>query len=142
MAFAEFLRLHPTDAAPVSEDFPLISNQDVYLNIALIKQYHENMKKDEARQLALNVLKSVDLLHIAFKRNASLSHEERFLVMLLRAAMIRNAVILIDRPFQMVSHWQTCEFLINVLKKIDHFFSSCHIYDYSWLKEKYGDLCL
>jgi len=124
----------------VSSDIPLISNQDVYSNIALIKQYHENMGKNAAKQLALEVLKRVGLAHIAFKRNPSLLPEERFCVMLLRAAMMKNAVMVIDRPFRIMPQSKSSSFISDVLKKIDDLYTSCHIYDYSWMEEKYGDL--
>ena len=111
------------------------------MNIALIKQYHENMHKDAARQLALDVLKRVNLEHIALKRNPALVPDDRFCVMLLRAAMMKDSTIVIDRPFQIVPHWKTAQYIANVLKIIDDLYSSCHIYDYSWMEEKYGDLC-
>lgn len=111
------------------------------MNIALIKQYHENMPRSEARQLALDVLKRVDLEPIANRRNPALTPEERFCVMLLRAAMMKNAIIIIDRPFKIIPHLKTAQEIATVLKKIDDLYVSCHIYDYSWMEEKYGDLC-
>lgn len=132
---------HPAQAALVSADVPLISNQNVYMNIALIKQYHENMPKKEARQLALDVLGRVGLEHIASRRNPVLTPEERFCVMLLRAAMMKNAILVIDRPFKMIPHLKTSQYTATVLKKIDDLYVSCHIFDYSWMEEKYGDLC-
>jgi len=127
-------------AAPVSVDVPLISNQDVYMNIALIKQYHENMPRREAERLAVEYLKRLDLGHIAHKRNPALSPEERFCAMLLRAAMVKDAMILIDQPFKIISHLKNTQFITAALKKIDDLYVSCHIYDYQWLEEKYGEL--
>lgn len=124
----------------VSTNVPLISNQDVCMNISLIKEYHENLSKREARQIALEGLRRLGLEHAAFKRNPSLSPEERFCVMLLRAAMIRDAIILIDRPFRMIPHLKDIQYVGSVLKKIDDFYRSCNIYDYVWMKDKYGDL--
>ena len=88
-------------AAPVSVDVPLISNQDVWMNISLIKQYHENMPQKQAEQIVLQVLERLGLTHIANKRNPSLTSEERFCVMLLRAVMVRDALVLIDRPLKL-----------------------------------------
>jgi ABC-type lipopolysaccharide export system ATPase subunit len=127
-------------AAPVSVDVPLISNQDVYLNIALIKQYHENMPRREAERLAVEYLKRFDLGHIAHKRNPALSPEERFCAMLLRAAMVKEATILIDQPFKIIPHLKDMQFITTALKKIDDLYVSCHIYDYQWMEEKYGEL--
>lgn len=136
-----FLRDYPRQAALVSADVPLISNQDVYLNIAMIKQYHENMSKAEARHLALEVLKRVGLESIACKRNPALAPDERFCAMLLRAAMMKDAVLVIDRPFKIIPHLQTAQYIADVLGKIDDLYVSCHIFDYFWMEEKYGVLC-
>jgi ABC-type nitrate/sulfonate/bicarbonate transport system ATPase subunit len=119
---------------------PLISNQDVYMNIALIKQYHENMPRRQARQLALSCLERFGLGPIADRRNPALNTEERFCVMLLRAAMVKDAMILIDQPFQIVPHLKDGRFIMNALKIIDDLYLSCQIYDYRWMKEKYGEL--
>lgn len=120
---------------------PLISNQDVYLNIALIKAYHESgVRQEQAQQIALESLARLDLQHIAYKRNPSLSPEERFCVMLLRAAMVKDAMIFIDRPFKIIPHLKNIQFVTGILKKIDDLYLNCHIYDYSWMEEKYGEL--
>lgn len=135
-----FMREHPLQTAPVSTEAPLLSNQDVYMNIALIKQYHENMPPKDAKALALEYLARLDLASIGGKRNPALTAEERFCVMLLRASMVRDALILIDRPFNIIPHLKDTQFITNALKKIDDLYLSCHIYDYRWMKEKYGEL--
>jgi ABC-type lipoprotein export system ATPase subunit len=121
-------------------DVPLISNQDVAMNIALIKQYHENMPRLQAENVALDALRRLDLVHIARKRNPSLSSMERFCVMLLRAVMVRDSIVMIDRPFRIVPHLKDSDYIFQTLKKIDDFYTTCHIYDYVWAKEKYGEI--
>ncbi len=110
------------------------------MNIALIKEYHENMRKEQAQQIALDCLSRLGLSQIAHKRNPALSPDERFCVMLLRAAMVKDAMIVIDRPFKIIPHLKNIKYLISVLKQIDDLYLNCHIYDYSWMEEKYGDL--
>ncbi len=122
----------------MSLDVPLISNQDVYLNIALIKKYHENMKGPKAHELAFDALERLDLLPIAYKRNPALTSEERFCVMLLRATMVRNAAILIDRPYRIIPHLANSDFIFSALNKVEQYFSLCHIYDFAWVKDEYG----
>jgi ABC-type lipopolysaccharide export system ATPase subunit len=126
--------------APVSVDLPLISNQEVWMNIALIKQYHENMPRQQAESLALNALQRLNLTHIAYKRNPSLTNEERFCVFLLRACMVRKAIIMIDRPLKIIPHLQDIDFIFQTLKKIDDFYVTCYIYDYKWMADKYGEI--
>jgi ABC-type lipopolysaccharide export system ATPase subunit len=79
-------------------------------------------------------------VHIAHKRNPSLNSEERFCVMLLRAVMIRDALVMIDRPFKIIPYLKDIDYIFQTLKKIDDFYVTCHIYDYKWMAEKYGDL--
>jgi ABC-type uncharacterized transport system YnjBCD ATPase subunit len=127
-------------AAPVSVDVPLISNQDVWMNIALIKQYHENMPRFQAENMVLNALQRLDLAPIANKRNPALTNEERFCVLLLRACMVKDALVIIDRPFKIIPHLKDTDFIFQTLKKIDDFYVTCHIYDYKWMADKYGEI--
>ncbi|MRR15703.1 MAG: hypothetical protein EG826_04515 [Deltaproteobacteria bacterium] len=98
------------------------------------------MSKQRAERLSLEYLGRLGIAEIVHKRNPALTPEERFSVMLLRAAMVRDAMILIDRPFLLVPHLKDVQFITDALKKIDDLYISCHIYDYQWTKEKYGDL--
>ncbi len=127
-------------AAPVSVDVPLISNQDVWMNIALIKQYHENISHSQAENMVLDALKRLDLVNIAYRRNPSLTNEERFCALLLRACMVRDALVIIDRPFKIIPHLPNSDFIFQTLKKIDDFYVTCYIFDYQWMTEKYGEI--
>jgi ABC-type lipoprotein export system ATPase subunit len=121
----------------VSIDIPLISNLDVWVNIALIRQYHQNIREDEARQLVLQYLQRYGMEHIADKRNHALTHEERFCVMLLRAVMVAAAVVVIDRPFQMMPDQQDARFILNALNKVNDSYRGSHIFDYTWNAHRY-----
>ncbi|HQP25238.1 MAG TPA: hypothetical protein PLP16_08730 [Smithellaceae bacterium] len=110
------------------------------MNIALIKKYHDNMPRQEAWRLAVDCLGKIGLEHIAYKRNPVLTSEERFGVMLLRAAMVQAAMILIVKPFELIPHLNDIQMVTSMLKTIDELYVSCHIYDYQWMQEKYGDL--
>jgi ABC-type lipopolysaccharide export system ATPase subunit len=131
---------NPRQAAPVSVDVPLISNQSVLMNIALIKQYHENMPLAKVQPIVFSALQRLKLEHIAYKRNPDLTNEERFFAMLLRAAMVRDALIIIDRPFKIVPHLKNIDYIFQALKNIEDFYLNCHIYDYEWMREKYEAL--
>jgi ABC-type molybdenum transport system ATPase subunit/photorepair protein PhrA len=111
------------------------------MNISLIKQYHENMPLVQAHDIAITALKRLGLEDITTKRNPSLNNEERFCVMLLRAVMVRDAIVIIDRPFKIIPHLNKINFFLDTLKKIEDFYINCHIYDYKWMAERYGDLC-
>ena len=135
-----FMETNRWQAAPVSMDIPLISNQNVWMNIALIKQYHENMPIAQVEHIVFSALRRLDLEHIAYKRNPDLTNEERFYVMLLRAAMVRDALVIIDRPFKIIPHLNNIDHIFQALKNIEDFYLSCHIYDYEWMAGKYEAL--
>lgn len=67
-----------------------------------------------------------------------LSEEERFCVKVLRAAMVPNAVIVIDRPFKMLHYLKDTTFIYETLGKIEDLFTRCDILDYAQEKNRYG----
>jgi ABC-type lipopolysaccharide export system ATPase subunit len=121
----------------VSLEVPLISNLSVWVNIALIKQYHQNLSENKAEQLVLQYLQKCCLQHIANKRTSALTNKERFLVMLLRAAMVRDSIIVIDRPFKIIPEVPDDKFIYDALKIIDDSYKECHIFDFAWCKDRY-----
>lgn len=122
----------------VSPDAPLISNLSVWNNIALIRQYHQNMPVQEAKARTETLLRRFAMEPIAERRNPALTMEERFCVMLLRATMVRDAIVVLDRPFGILTDHRNGRFLRNALRKVDDLIAETHIFDYSWDKERYG----
>lgn len=121
----------------ISVDIPLISNLDVWLNIAMVKQYHQNISNSEALHLVLQYLERFGKADIAYKRNPALSHEERFYTMLLRAVMVADAVVVIDRPFQILPDLPDAGFIRDALKIVSDSYAESHIFDYSWNGARY-----
>jgi ABC-type lipopolysaccharide export system ATPase subunit len=122
----------------VSLEAPLISNLSVWENIALIPQYHQNTPRQEARLLTERLLERLDMAKISEKRNPSLTPEERFCAMLLRAALVRDAVVVLDRPFRILTNLRDGHFVLDALRKLDDLIAETYIFDYSWEKERYG----
>jgi len=122
----------------VSLDYPLISNLNVWQNIALIRQYHELLPGEAAMKDALESLDRLGLGRIAAMRNPDLREEERFAAMLLRACKIREVELLIDRPFELVPTVHDSSFFDGLLKKIVDLYKACYIFDYRWNKHRYG----
>lgn len=120
----------------VSADIPLISNLDVLRNIALIYQYHREASKKIALEFVMQGLRRYGLERIAQKKNPELSDDERFCVMVLRAAMVEKAVIAIDRPFKMLHYHNDLSFIYDTIGKIDDLFVRCDIFDYDQEKHK------
>jgi len=124
----------------VSLEAPLISNLDVWRNIALIYQYHQKVSQQHAQDFVMQCLKRYDLERIAYKRNPLLSEEERFCVKVLRAAMVAEAVIVIDRPFKMLHYVKDTNYIYETLGKIEDLFTRCDILDYTQEKNRYGHI--
>ena len=122
----------------VSIDIPLISNLNVWVNIALIKQYHENLPVDQAAEMARQLLRRFQMEPIFYKRNPHLNEEERFCAMLLRAVMVPQGVLILDRPFEILSSHGDSRFLHQTLFTVNDLFTKCYIFDYTWQKHKYG----
>jgi len=133
-----FLADHKSHLGLVSLELPLISNLPVWSNIALIRQYHENMPWEEAKTLAQDILQRFGMSATAEKRNPSLTAEERFCIMLIRAAMVRDAVVVLDRPFRIFPDLPDGRFFTDALRKVDDLIAEAHIFDYNWEKERYG----
>jgi ABC-type sugar transport system ATPase subunit len=136
---AGFLADHKSHLGLVSLEVPLISNLPVWSNIALIRQYHENMPWEEAKTLALDLLQRFGIAAAtAEKRNSSLTAKERFCIMLIRAAMVRDAVVVLDRPFRIFPDLPDGRFFTDSIRKFDDLIAEAHIFDYNWEKERYG----
>ncbi len=75
---------------------------------------------------------------IAERRNPALTMEERFCAMLLRAVMVEDAILILDRPFSILTDHGSGHFLTDALRKVDDMIAETHIFDYSWDKERYG----
>ena len=120
----------------VSAEVPLISNLDVLRNIALIYQYHRDASEKNALDFVMQCLQRYGLEKIAHRKNPELSDDERFCVMVLRAAMVEQAVIAIDRPFKMLHYHNDISFIYETLGKIDDLFVRCDIFDYDQEKQQ------
>jgi len=57
--------------------------------------------------------------------------------MLLRAAMVRDSIIVIDKPFEILPDVPDDKFIYDALKTIEDSFKECHIFDFAWFKDRY-----
>jgi len=136
-ALSDLKERHPENLGLVSTDIPLISNLNVWLNIALIRLYHLSESRLQAKRRVVGLLNRFQKREIAGLRISALDHWERYLVKLLRAAMVQDALIVIDRPFRLVPDLPDAELIENSLNRIDDLYFSCRIFDYSWNQDRY-----
>lgn len=122
----------------MSLEAPLIANLTVWSNIALIRQYHENMPWRAARALTEALLHRLGMASIVDKRNPALTTEERFCAMLLRASLVRDAIVVFDKPFSILTNLRDGRFIMEKLQKLDDLIAEIHIFDYGWEKGRYG----
>ncbi len=137
-ALAIIVRANQNRLGMVSADIPLISNLEVQQNIALILQYHEDLPRDLAYGRVLELLGRLRLEGLARLRPASLAARERFLVMLLRAVVVREASVVIERPFRILTEDKDALLLLDVLDRIKDLYHDCHIYDLAEQRDRYG----
>ena len=121
----------------VSLDAPLVSNLSVLSNIALIKQYHGGLTVPEAEDIVKIRLKKLHLEDIAEKRNPMLLEVQRFCAMVLRAVMVEDAMVVIDRPFKIMPDLDDTRFIRDVFTSVDDLFQESHIFDYLWNEKRY-----
>lgn len=95
------------------------------------------MPLNEAKDTALELLSRMDMESILGKRNSALTPEERFCIMLLRAAMVRDAILVLDRPFSILTNLRDGAFIMDALKKVDDLVAETYIFDYSWAESWY-----
>ena len=131
-----FIAAHP-ESILVSTDMPLRANLSVLDNIALIPQYRVNLDYDAAADQAWALLLLAGRQDIAFKRDPDLTHEERFVAKLLRAAIGRPPVILVDRPGMLLPDTHYPPYIAALLEKLADSLNDCWILDYRWNEPLY-----
>jgi ABC-type lipoprotein export system ATPase subunit len=125
------------DIALVSPDMPLRANLSVLDNIALIPQYQDNLSYDQAADLAWDLLVAAGVEVCHAKRDPDLSHVERFVAKLLRAAIGQPPIILLDRPAMLLPDTHYPPFLFALLEKLSKRLNDCWIVDYQWNQPLY-----
>jgi len=132
-----FLDAHP-QAARICADLPLRANLSVIENIAVIPQYRDNLGYNAAADLAWTLLTQAGYSDCAFKRDPDLSHEERFVAKLLRAAISHPPVLLIDRPGMLLPDCLYPPLVRTLLERMADRLNDCWIVDYRWNEPLYA----
>lgn len=115
----------------------MISNLSVLENIALIGQYHGRLSRRRAEAMAREYLQRLGLEELADRRNPSLQEEQRFSVMVLRAAMLEDSVLALDRPFEMMPALGESRFIYETIGKVAETRRECHVFDYFLNERRY-----
>ena len=111
---------------------PLRANLSLLDNIALIPQYRHNLDYASAAEQAWRLLLLAGVESAALKRDPQLTHVERCVAKLLRAAIERPPIILIDRPALLLPDTHYPPFLADLLQRLAEHLNDCWILDYRW----------
>ncbi len=126
------------EVALVSPDMPLRANLSVLENIGVIPQFHQNLSYLDAADIAWNLLLAAGHTDMAYKRDPDLSHAERFVAKLLRAAVSAPSIILIDRPGMLLPDVHYPPFIDGLLGRLASHLNDCWIVDYRWNEPLYA----
>jgi len=119
-------------AALVSPELPLRANLSALENIALVPQYRRDLDWAAASTEAMALLEQLGCADCAGKRDAALTHEERFQVKLLRAVAAMPALVVIERPGYLLPDTHYPPFVDTTLGALEGRFDECTIIDYAW----------
>jgi len=97
---------------------PLISNLNIIENISIIEEFHNRLVTDEAHNHSLALLKKINCENIAYKNIVECSSLELFYVMLLRAIMCKEDVIIVCYVYSLVEDLETLDPIIEVLENL------------------------
>jgi ABC-type lipoprotein export system ATPase subunit len=117
---------------------PLRANLSVLENLAIVLQYRQNLDYDAAADRGWDLLARLGRTDSAFKRDPDLSGEERFVAKLLRALILPQPIIVIDRPALLLPDTHYPVFLEATLASLEDRFEACWIVDYAWNEPLYA----
>ncbi|HSH07817.1 MAG TPA: hypothetical protein VLA41_09160 [Burkholderiales bacterium] len=127
-------------AALVSAELPLRANLTVLENVALVPQYHRDLHWAAASAEAMALLEQLGYASCAGKRDATLTHEERFAAKLLRAVAAAPALVLIERPGYLLPDTHYPPFVEAALAGLRGRYGECMVIDYAWNAPLYRPL--
>ena len=102
----------------ISRDTPLISNLNMIENIALIKEVHERMPTVKAQELALTILETLDIAHVARQRITNCNSVEIFYILIVRAFMMTAKTIIIQAPYSIVNNLGDIKTILSKIREI------------------------
>lgn len=121
----------------MSPDIPLLSNLSVYDNISLVPRYLTTEKDETIRTEIVQFLNTLEISDSINKKTFQLDSETIFKVKLLRALMLKDSVIVVDRPFVMLNTAPDIKPVEEMLKTLVTDEKKIIFLDFEWNKSKY-----
>ncbi len=104
----------------ISIDTPLISNLNMYENIAIIKEFHEHLSINEAEEEASIFLSKIGADNIGKKRVPECDSLEIFYVMFIRSLMTKDMNVIIVSPFSIADNIDDMKAVIHNLSALNN----------------------
>ena len=121
----------------VSPDIPLLSNLSVYDNISLVPRYLTTEKDESIRAGIEKLLALLEISDSINKKTFQLDSETIFKVKLLRAFMLKDSIMVIDRPFVMLNTATDSKPVVKMLETLELDGKKVTFFDFEWNKNKY-----
>ena len=121
----------------VSPDIPLLSNLSVYDNISLVPRYLTTEKDESIRAGIEKLLALLEISDSINKKTFQLDSETIFKVKLLRAFMLKDSIMVIDRPFVMLNTATDIKPVVKMLETLELDGKKVTFFDFEWNKNKY-----
>jgi ABC-type lipoprotein export system ATPase subunit len=127
----------PIHFAPVSPDLPLLSNLSIEDNIALVARYRTNVRRTQVMPVVDMLMDAAGISGMKGKRVFGVDKNTVFIVKILRAVMVEDAKIVLDRPYEMLSGEKSFEMITEIFASIENMYNSCVVLDYEWHRKFY-----
>jgi ABC-type polar amino acid transport system ATPase subunit len=121
----------------VSHELPLRANLSVLENIAIVPQSLRGLDEAAANRVAAELLERLGCTDCAGWRDAELSHEQRFVAKLLRAAAAAPPLIVVERPALLLPDTDYPAFLARSFAALADRVERFDVLDYAWNKALY-----
>jgi ABC-type lipoprotein export system ATPase subunit len=128
---------HPLNFAPVSPDLPLLSNLSIEDNIALVARYRTDVRRTQVMPVVDMLMESAGISDMKGRRAFGVDKNTIFIVKILRAVMVEDAKIVLDRPYEMLSGEKSFEMITEIFASIENMYNSCVVLDYEWYRKFY-----
>jgi ABC-type polar amino acid transport system ATPase subunit len=124
----------------VSSGIPLWANLSVLENIMLVKDYHDRWGEPRPPISAHSTMEKFGIADTAELKPSNLDELTTFKVKLIRALMLPNAAVGIDRPFSQLHDLYDINPVIKLLDTVEKQLLQCIFFDYEGNRKRYGSL--
>jgi ABC-type nitrate/sulfonate/bicarbonate transport system ATPase subunit len=122
----------------VSPDLPLLANLSALENVRVIRHFHDR-KRDHGLPATMELMARLGIDDAAHLPPSHLKERTAFKVKLLRALMLPNAALGIDRPFSQLHGLFDIAPVLRIIEDIEAYVERCVFFDYKRNSRRYGD---